>query len=125
MEIIESIVITDTDIPALSYRVDILPDYDTYPEDFDCYDESQIAAWRNDEWRYVGVVVTPIVGGFELPLAEASLWGVEYGTSAASAEMLAREYPGPDLIAEARGYLVKTLGSIVVGLVQGETSKLR
>jgi hypothetical protein len=130
MEIIDNIVITDTAIPALSYRVDIVPDPDTYPEDFGCYDETTITAWHNDEWRYVGVIVTPIIAGVDLPLAEASLWGTEYGTLPhiaedgtvygvvdRTAETLANEYPGPDLIEEARAYLVKTLGPVILDLI--------
>jgi hypothetical protein len=55
-------------------RIWIEPDHDTKPTDFDCYSAADIAAWRHDEWRYVGVLVSDEDTG-----GRASLWGVEYG----------------------------------------------
>jgi hypothetical protein len=50
-------------------------DDDTKPTDFDCYSDAEIAAWAQDEWRFVGVVVTASLGGTDL--GSASLWGVD------------------------------------------------
>lgn len=55
-------------------------DGDTQPTDYDCYDDEQIAAWRRDEWWYVGVIVevTAEVGDATVELANESLWGIDY-----------------------------------------------
>jgi hypothetical protein len=50
-------------------------DPDTKPTDFECYSDDQIAAWAQDEWFYVGVVVTASLAGTEL--GSASVWGVD------------------------------------------------
>lgn len=70
----------------------LLPDYQTRPEDFDCYDQEDIRAWRDDEWQFVGVVVTVLVG--ESVLGVDSLWGVEYGElPTVSVDPLQDEHP--------------------------------
>lgn len=55
----------------------LVPDTDSAPTDFDCYSPEQIQAWREDEWQYVGTIVTASRAGIEL--GSASLWGSEYG----------------------------------------------
>jgi hypothetical protein len=55
----------------------IEPDYDITPDDFDCYDQQTIDAWKADRWNYVGIVVTASRDGIEL--GSSSLWGCEYG----------------------------------------------
>jgi hypothetical protein len=50
-------------------------DEHTKPTDFECYSDNAIAGWAQDEWFYVGVVVTASLGGTDL--GSASLWGVE------------------------------------------------
>lgn len=52
-------------------------DTDTRPEDSDCYDTEDIERWRNDEWFYVGVVLSVSRNGVELSDYAASLWGIE------------------------------------------------
>lgn len=52
-------------------------DHDTRPTDFDCYDDAQIKAWRDDEWFYCGVVLAVSRNGVELTDHAASLWGIE------------------------------------------------
>jgi hypothetical protein len=49
-------------------------DGDTKPTDFDYCSDDEVAAWAQDEWFYVGVVVTASLGGTDL--GSASLWGV-------------------------------------------------
>jgi hypothetical protein len=50
-------------------------DGDTKPTDSDGYTDDDIQAWAQDEWFYVGVVVTASLGGTDL--GSASLWGVD------------------------------------------------
>lgn len=52
-------------------------DTDTRPEDSECYTPKQVAAWRNDEWFFVGVVVSASCGGVLVSDHAASLWGNE------------------------------------------------
>ena len=47
------------------------------PEDFECYSKKQIAAWKNDGWVYVGIVLSVSKNGVDLHDHAASLWGVE------------------------------------------------
>jgi hypothetical protein len=56
----------------------IVPDTDARPDDCDCYDAEDLAAWQRDDWSYVGTIVTASREGIEL--GESSLWGSEYGS---------------------------------------------
>ena len=76
---IDSKTVPDPEVTGLSYRIDIDPDYDSTPDDADCYTDSQKAAWSDGEWRYVGYTVTPVIDGDPIGSASDSLSGVEYG----------------------------------------------
>jgi hypothetical protein len=52
-------------------------DTDTKPADCECYDEADIRRWKNDDWFYVGVVVSVSFNGVELSDHAASLWGID------------------------------------------------
>ena len=52
-------------------------DTDTSVDDFDCYSEKTKNAWRNDEWFFVGVVLTVSRNGVVLSDYTASLWGID------------------------------------------------
>ena len=52
-------------------------DTDCSPFNFDCYSPIKIKQWRNDEWFYVGVVISVSFNGVELADHAASLWGVD------------------------------------------------
>lgn len=54
-------------------------DQDSSVDDAECYLPIKIKQWRNDEWFFVGVVlsVTHIATGIELSDHAASLWGTE------------------------------------------------
>lgn len=52
-------------------------DTDTKPTDVDCYDTEDVQRWRDDEWFYVGVVLSVSRNGVELSDHAASLWGVD------------------------------------------------
>lgn len=69
----------------------IYPDSDSQPSDSDCYTDIQIADWCNDDWSFVGVVVTASMAG--VPLGEASCWGVEYGLDV---DLWTDAHPKPD-----------------------------
>jgi hypothetical protein len=94
-------------------------DEDTRPFDFDCYDEETIAAWRADEWHYVGTIVTASRAGIEL--GSASLWSSEYGSLPGvhgwvspldgDGDEFVNGY-GPDLIAEAIAEAQTTLAEL-------------
>lgn len=49
----ERITLYHTKLDLLTCEVTLTLDDDSSPLDYECYDESQIAAWRNDEWHYV------------------------------------------------------------------------
>lgn len=113
---------------GIKYRIDVLTDDESSPDDADCYSPTDKEAFDNGLWRYVGVVVTPLIDGLDQgegqahSYVSASLWGVEYGTMPAEPEpyeggqhgetvidreRIINDYPVPDLITEARGELVK------------------
>ena len=52
-------------------------DTDTKPTDSECYEPEDVQRWRNDEWFYVGVVLSVSRNGVELSDHAASLWGVD------------------------------------------------
>jgi len=52
-------------------------DYDSHVDDCGCYSKNQIEAWRNDDWFFVGVVLSVSRNGVELSDHAASLWGIE------------------------------------------------
>lgn len=74
---IESKILPSRDgFELVAYKIE---DTDSTPFDADCYGKADIAAWRNDEWRYVGVLVTASKHGVELGCA--ALWSCEEGDS--------------------------------------------
>jgi hypothetical protein len=52
-------------------------DYDTKVDDFDCYTPDVVAAWNNDDWRFVGVVLSVERADVTLVTNGPSLWGCE------------------------------------------------
>lgn len=73
----------------------IVWDYDCHPNDFDCYDADQIAAFDAGDWCYVGVIVRAMRGDHEV--GSASLWGVDYGLGPSGSAV-----PKPDEFSYAR-----------------------
>jgi len=63
-------------------------DNDTKPADFDCYDADYVERWRDDEWFYVGMVLSVSRNGVELSKNAASLWGIECNFSDTSSAYL-------------------------------------
>ena len=52
-------------------------DNDCSPLDLECYSPIKIKQWCNDEWFYVGVVISVSKNGVAILDNAASLWGVE------------------------------------------------
>lgn len=52
-------------------------DTDTRPTEFECYDDAQIQAWKDDDWFYCGVVLSVSRNGVEVSHHAASLWGID------------------------------------------------
>jgi hypothetical protein len=69
-----------TEHEGVKYRVQIEPDYDAKPTDYDCYTPKQVTAWGDDRWQFVGVVVSALLDGLDPEWFTASLWGIEYGS---------------------------------------------
>jgi hypothetical protein len=75
---------TTRECPTVEYEIRLHHDYASTPHDADCYTPKQIAAWENDEWRFVGVIPTVFItentpGCVTVLIECGSLWGVEYG----------------------------------------------
>ena len=47
------------------------------PTDFDCYEEADIERWKNDEWHFVGVVLSLQSHDGTIKRNLGSLWGNE------------------------------------------------
>lgn len=58
-------------------RATLHNDTDTHVQGFDCYSQEEIQAWKNDEWFYVGVVLSVSYNGIKLEDHAASLWGID------------------------------------------------
>ena len=88
---------------GFTVTIEMVEDADTTPFEFDCDDESDIEAWRNDEWRYVGFVYTASLEGVDL--GEASIWAIELDLPGGKMDgidaWIAEDYYHPDLMAEA------------------------
>ena len=57
--------------------------YDEFvtPNDCDCYDAHQIAAWHNDAWFFCGIVLDVLLDGIPVAPHAAAIWGVEANLS--------------------------------------------
>ena len=65
------------EVDGLTIVATIYEDTDTHPEDFECYTESDIRAWKDGDWCYVGVVLSVYAGETLLVDHAASLWGID------------------------------------------------
>jgi len=52
-------------------------DTDSHVNDSDCYSPIKIKQWFNDEWFFVGVVLSVSKNGIMIDEHAASLWGIE------------------------------------------------
>lgn len=58
-------------------RATLRADTDTHVNDQECYSVKHVKAWLNDEWFFVGVVLSVSFNGVALSDHAASLWGVD------------------------------------------------
>lgn len=65
-------------------------DTDTKPTDSECYTPEDVRRWRDDEWFYVGVVLSVSRNGVELSDHAASLWGIDCNFSDTSNAYLSK-----------------------------------
>lgn len=117
-----------TEKDGIKFRFDVDPDYDSDRDDLRANDEGMrdetLAAHGRQEWRYVGVTVTPLIEGTDTRDSLRSVeWGdlpatsnagipeddYRYGPDSA-AVTIGRDYiqdvhPGPEMIEEARANL--------------------
>ena len=88
---------------GFTVTLEMVEDTDSTPFDADCYDESDIEAWRNDEWRYVGFVYTASREGVDL--GEASICGAELDFPGGKMDgidaWISEDYYHADLVSEA------------------------
>lgn len=76
MDIIDSIELGTVD--GFDIRADLVPDEQYYSEPDGDYSPDAVAAFRNGDWHYVGIIVTASRAGIDL--GSDSIWAVEYGT---------------------------------------------
>lgn len=100
------------DVDGFTVTARIAYDDSTRPDDFDCYDDATIEAWRNDDWYFCGVCVQVSRAGIDLtgPYG-AALWGVEAnfpGSDNAYLTEIAADLI-PEAIAEARAAMARLI----------------
>lgn len=64
-------------------------DEDSHVNDSDCYSPIKIKQWKNDEWFFVGVVISASKNSVELLDHAASIWGTECNFNKTSNKHLA------------------------------------
>jgi hypothetical protein len=120
MTILDSVDLGVTD--GFTITAVTVPDDTAYesPEDVAEYADAEAtaAAWRNDEWGYVGIVVIASRAGVKL--GTASIWAVESGSMPGVGDVDPLRdkngslgYYGDDLTAEAVTEARRTLASLL------------
>ena len=74
-------------IGKYAFKATIKEDSDYSPNDCDCYSESDIARWKNDDWFFCGIVLSCEYNGISLECNE-SLWAIECNYSDNNAYLL-------------------------------------
>lgn len=82
---------------GMAYIVRVHLDHDTNPNEYDCYDAEDIAAYERGEWWFVGVEVYATVA----PDTSASLWALNMGTA-----------PGWETTYDLAYYLTQSEGTV-------------
>lgn len=68
------------EIAGVTYTARIEYDNHTRPDEFDCYDETDIERWQEGDWCFCGLVISAERGGWLNDYVD-SLWGIELGFS--------------------------------------------
>ncbi len=70
---------------SVRFAMEVEDDPHTTPRDFDCYDESEVTAWQEGAWHFVGVRAVANIripaGGDSFAcyrLKSPGLWGIDY-----------------------------------------------
>ena len=98
------------DRDGITYQIRLVDDQDANQDaagQGDCYSPSDLAAHAAGDWTFVGVIVTPVIGGRAVDGASDSLWSVEWGTMPAEPEPTG--FGGED----AQDAMLKHIGDIV------------
>ena len=66
-----------TSAEGFDLKIRQLVDSETRPDDFECYSEKDLDAWRGSHWDFVGYQVVASKAGIEL--GDAAIFGVEDG----------------------------------------------
>ena len=94
---------------SLTFFIEVMPDLDANVNDYDCYDDAELKAYRIDEWRFVGIalVVEGYIDDVIIDARAGDLWGVEYGTHFPLSGSYVRE-----CLEEAYASMVKIFGHL-------------
>ena len=65
------------EVDGVTFTARLEHDTDSHVDDAECYTKRQIAAWKADEWRFFGMVISAEIDGVCLGEHLASLWGIE------------------------------------------------
>ena len=65
------------ELDGFTFTATLHRDYDSRPDEYECYTAKQIAAWKNDDWHYFGVVISVHCDDIEISDHAASLWSIE------------------------------------------------
>lgn len=107
-------------------RAELYPD-DTRVDDYE-YSDEDIKAWREDDWSFVGVVVTASLDGIDL--GSSSLWSLEYGwlpTAGSFVNPITSSYSSdylPDLIVDATTEAKAELARLAAAYARIELSEV-
>lgn len=85
------------------FRVELMPDPDAHPNEYDCYSPADKEAFQRGDWTFVDVTVVPQdAEGNDVKDAAAYLSGVEHGTigEVTIGREKFLEHPLPDMVEE-------------------------
>lgn len=78
----------------------LVDDQDSHVDDDECYSAEDITAWRENQWRFVGVVVTATLEEGEEEVGEESVWRVDVGDYWPGSEEGQAWHAARDMLAE-------------------------
>ena len=93
----------------------LVQDTDTHVNDSECYSAAKINQWKNDEWFFVGVVLSVSRNGVEISDHAASLWGVDCNYNKKSNKYLAEvaQELETEALTEARERATKMVAALI------------
>lgn len=93
----------------------LVQDDDAHVNDSECYSAAKIKQWKNDEWFFVGVVLSVSRNDVEISDHAASLWGVECNYNKKSNKYLAEvaQELEAEALTEARERAAKMVAALI------------